>query len=110
MRNRIPTSFNLLELWLDVSFVTCILCKLEVKQLDHLFLKCEVVARTWNVEFKWLDISQPHFPSIVDLFIWIDQVPISVKKKALVDAVVCTIIWYVWRLRNNKVFAATTIS
>lgn len=88
----------------------CLLCELEVEQLDHIFLKCEVAARTWNAMFKWSYISQPHFPSVIDLFVWIDQVSIFAKKKVLVDMAACTIIWYIWRFLNDKVFAGAKTS
>lgn len=61
---------------------------MEVEQRDHLFVKCEVVARSWFEIFKWLEISQIPFESIPDLFVLVDQLPIASKKKVVLDTVV----------------------
>lgn len=92
LRDRVSDHFNHSKLSLDVPLIMCPLCNLEAKQLDRSFFKSHVATRTWDTIFKWLDISHPQNGLVCDLFLWIDQLPILVKKKRLVDAVICTVI------------------
>ena len=49
MMDRLLTQSNLDFRGIDVPRTKCPICNLPVKQLDHLFIRCEVVARTRNV-------------------------------------------------------------
>lgn len=108
-RNRISTSYNLSKLGVEFASIMCPLCVLEVEQLYYIFLKCEIAAKTWNAMFKWLDISPFLVVTIIDFLKDIDQLPISTKKKSVVDAVFFTEITYIRRFKNDKVFSGGTL-
>lgn len=50
--DRVPTLINLDHRGVDVPSTLCPLYNLEVEQLSHIFLRCEVVLRTWVDVFK----------------------------------------------------------
>lgn len=56
LRNRIPTWINLANRNMDGTSVLCPICDPDIKQLDHLFIRYEVMARTQAI-FLQLDID-----------------------------------------------------
>lgn len=103
--DRLPSLINLDLRGVDVSSTLYLVCNLEVEQLSHLFLICEVTARTWDGVFRWLDIQVVQFSSIMHLFDYVDALYFCHIKKIDIDAVVGTTLWYIWRFRNDNVFA-----
>lgn len=101
--DRIPTQINLAHKNLDIPSALCMICKLEVEQLDHCFVRCEVTARTYNTIFSWIDIVLSDFDSIHEIFTFFDNDMTNAKKRRVVDAIAYTTIWYIWRFRNDMV-------
>nr|KAJ0219356.1 hypothetical protein LSAT_V11C300123990 [Lactuca sativa] len=102
--NRLPTKSNLDHRGIDIPSTLCPIYNLEVEQLDHLFTKCKVPAKTWDAIFKWLDIQLISFDCINGLINLIDAIRGSANKRRVIDAVVNTTLWYLWRFRNDIVF------
>lgn len=102
--NRLSTKSNLDHHGIDISNTLCLICNLEVEQLDYLFIKCDVAARTWNAIFKWLGIQLISFDCINGLFDLIDATGGSSNKRRVIDDMVSTSLWYLLRFRNDIVF------
>jgi len=85
--DRLPTRINLENRDIDIPSSFCPCCELEVEHLDHLFVHCEIAARTWDAIFRWLEMDRVEFQSIKALFDWIDIAHVSAKQKEKVDAI-----------------------
>jgi len=68
------------------------------------FLNCDVAAQLWNTIAKWLDLPFPLFIDLVELKTWVDLVSLSKWKKKVVEVIVMTMVWMLWRYRNCVVF------
>lgn len=64
LMDRIPTMFNLSSSRIDVSLILCPICELHVKQLHHLFVRCDVTVKIWDEMFVWLELDRIDFESI----------------------------------------------
>lgn len=71
--DRLPTRINLVNKNLDIPSILCPICQLEAEQIGHLFLRCEVAARTWNAIFSWINVVPSNFDTIFEMFIFIDN-------------------------------------
>ncbi|KAL4570644.1 hypothetical protein LXL04_026303 [Taraxacum kok-saghyz] len=74
-----------------------------VEQIEHLFWNCEVVVAIWDVVFKWLQLSSITIFHPGELFTWIEECRVSANWRKVIEAVVCTILWVIWRYRNDVV-------
>jgi hypothetical protein len=43
---------------------SCVFCRNEVEDIDHVFFKCNVSATVWEYIFKWVGVNTPAFNSI----------------------------------------------
>lgn len=75
--NRLLTRYNLDARGIDVLCTLCPICNLKAEQLDHLSVRCEVAAITWNEVFRWLEVQFTPFDSITQLFEQVDNLHIQ---------------------------------
>ncbi|GJT65994.1 hypothetical protein Tco_1017474 [Tanacetum coccineum] len=64
----------------------------------------KVASCIWDRVFRWLDINRPVFSNIEDIFTWIDSLTIRLNRRKVLDAILVTVLWVIWRYRNNKIF------
>ncbi|KAL4591535.1 hypothetical protein LXL04_004504 [Taraxacum kok-saghyz] len=74
-----------------------------VEQIEHVFWNCEVAVAIWDTVFKWLQVSRVTIFHPGELFTWIDHYRISANRRKVIEAVVCTTLWVIWRYRNDVV-------
>lgn len=48
LMDRIPTHSNLVDRGIDVPSSLCPINDLEIEQLDHIFMQCDMATRTWS--------------------------------------------------------------
>ncbi|KAL4588235.1 hypothetical protein LXL04_001117 [Taraxacum kok-saghyz] len=104
-RDRLPNRLNLHQKGIETLSVLCPICGNYPETLDHLFLKCEVASSTWGEMLRWLELDQHHANTMQDVFDWVDNLVINTRKKEVVDAVVCSLKWYIWKFRNDMIFS-----
>lgn len=66
--DRLPIQSNLANINMDVPSILCPSFQLEVEQLNRLFIRCEMAARTWNAILSWLDIDDSYFDIVHEIF------------------------------------------
>ncbi|PWA77453.1 Di-trans-poly-cis-decaprenylcistransferase-like protein [Artemisia annua] len=44
------------------------------------------------------------FSNIEGIFSWVDSLTIRCNRRKVVDAIINTVLWVIWRYRNNKIF------
>ncbi|KAL4567571.1 hypothetical protein LXL04_023159 [Taraxacum kok-saghyz] len=64
-----------------------------------------VASTTWGEMFRWQELDHHHANTVRDVFDWVYNLVINTRKKEVVDAVVCTLKWYIWKFRNDVLFS-----
>ncbi|KAL4573017.1 hypothetical protein LXL04_019810 [Taraxacum kok-saghyz] len=75
----------------------------EVEQIEHVFWNCAVAVAIWDAVFKWLQVSRVTIFHSGELFTWIGDYRVSANRRKVIEAVVCTTLWVIWRYRNDVV-------
>ncbi|KAL4556488.1 hypothetical protein LXL04_039143 [Taraxacum kok-saghyz] len=66
--------------------------------MSHLYLyfgggendiACEVETETWNAMFKWIELEPGNMETVKGLFLWTDNLNMSLKKREVIDAIAC---------------------
>ncbi|GJR45729.1 RNA-directed DNA polymerase, eukaryota, reverse transcriptase zinc-binding domain protein [Tanacetum coccineum] len=99
-----PTRCNLDMKGFDLHTVKCPICDDGIETEFHLFGECKVAIDTWTNIFKWWNLSDRHFSCITDVVNLVDLTNLSAHYTPLLDAVVQTAIWALWRFRNESSF------
>lgn len=102
--DRLPMKFNLSKKGLEISSIICPVCDLQVECMEHLFFKCEIAARTWNVISRWIGLILPEWDSVSDTWNWLDIVAILRYKKQALESIFMVTCWSIWKNRNMVVF------
>ncbi|KAL4592856.1 hypothetical protein LXL04_005863 [Taraxacum kok-saghyz] len=101
--NILPTRFNLSGRGLDIPSIMCPLCGSEPETVDHLFWRCGVARDIWVAMFRWLQLPPGNFDHPSEVFDWIDDSRGSSNRRLVIEAVVCSAFWMIWRFRNDVV-------
>ena len=88
---------------MEIQSILCAVCGLVAESTIHLFCDCGVAKQVWEAILKWLGI--PHFRLLApgDAFDWVDECALGNNRKHVINAVVCTTFWVLWRYRNDVV-------
>ena len=100
---RIPTRVALSGKCLEISSILCPICGLASESIHHLFGRCEVAVSIWSLVFRWLQIPYRAVLDPDELLGWVDGCRITVNQKHILEAVICTTFWVIWRFRNDVV-------
>ncbi|KAL4585017.1 hypothetical protein LXL04_009630 [Taraxacum kok-saghyz] len=102
--NRIPLSNNLVHRGIGIASQTCKLCLLEEESVDHVFFRCEFACDVWNWLCNWtgmLHVVPMDFPSFIDC---VDSVKADKRKFKLIISLGYTVLWLIWKERNERFF------
>jgi hypothetical protein len=104
--DRVPTKVNLSLRGIlpHNSGNNCIWCGNERESSSHLFLHCNVAMVVWYQIFKWLGVVVVIPPNLFHLF---DCLSVAAKNKKIKKGfhlIWHTVIWSIWRARNNLIF------
>ena len=104
--DRLPTRENLMVRGIDVPSILCPSCGTAMEDTDHVFVKCDIAVQIWEKIFRWIDMDQPMFGVIADVFNWIDAVNVRHKARGVLEAIFISAMWVMWQYRNNVIFGA----
>lgn len=88
--NRLPLRGNLIDKGVDVHNSLCPFCVGEPKNVEDLFLRCEIAARTWDGICRWVDLERPLVLSIIELFNWLELMPCNSNRKDIMKSILHT--------------------
>ncbi|KAK2405812.1 hypothetical protein QL285_041620 [Trifolium repens] len=109
--NRLPTKDNLLRrgvLDQDVSG-NCVWCDSSPESAKHLFAHCWFVHRVWYEIFNWLGVLMVMPHNLMTLFDCFCASVYKKKSKRGFLLVWHTVVWSIWRARNNAIFNGIVI-
>nr|GEZ70347.1 RNA-directed DNA polymerase, eukaryota [Tanacetum cinerariifolium] len=71
------------------------------------FFSCELASVLWGKFASWWDLDIPVCANVEDWFGWIDSLHRSSKSKAIIDGAVGTLLWCIWKFKNEMLFSRT---
>ncbi|KAM0067788.1 hypothetical protein Hdeb2414_s0002g00065421 [Helianthus debilis subsp. tardiflorus] len=84
----------------------CWLCGNCLESVDHFFTACHFSQTVWQIVATWCHI-QPIFAfHIKDLLDIHKPMNLSKRRRKALQAVIMTVIWSIWKSRNEAVFRA----
>ncbi|CAJ2663797.1 unnamed protein product [Trifolium pratense] len=104
--DRVPTKENLLLRGIIQQPLegNCVWCDTLSESASHLFLHCRVAHVVWYEIFKWLGVVIVMPSNVLLLFDCMSEAASSKKSKNGFRLVWHSVLWILWRARNNKVF------
>ena len=91
---------------IDLPSLLCPVCDTYIENVNHVFVRCELASQVWDRIFRWLDMVQPIFLSIADIIDRIVSMQCSLKCKKVLEAIILTSMWVIWKYRNNNLFGS----
>ncbi|GJW06731.1 RNA-directed DNA polymerase, eukaryota, reverse transcriptase zinc-binding domain protein [Tanacetum coccineum] len=105
--NKLPSRVNLDRKGIDMDSVLCPICCSDVESVNHVFFTCEMANGLWSLLARWWEVDIPICSNFMDWCSWIDSSHLSAKAKCVLDGVGGSILWAIWRFRNQVIFSAT---
>ncbi|GJY25614.1 RNA-directed DNA polymerase, eukaryota, reverse transcriptase zinc-binding domain protein, partial [Tanacetum coccineum] len=102
--DRLPTLEKLDQKGIYLSSLLCPVCNTYIEDVNHVFVTCDLASQIWDRIFRWLDMAQSVFLSIADIMDWIISIRCSLKRKKVLEAIILTSMWVIWKYRNNTFF------
>ena len=84
--------------------IRCSFCESETESVDHVLLHCKYVHKVWTDCLKWWGMIWVTPKSVCDLLIWWHSFKFKKRKKLFWEAIPMTILWAVWKRRNDLKF------
>lgn len=104
--DRLPTRVSLSNKGLDIPSTLCPMCNNETESLAHVFAFCSIACKVWSSISRWLDVGFLDCCSPQDLMYKVDDLHLPVKKKLVIEGIIYSAWWVIWRHRNDEVFSA----
>ncbi|XP_076885788.1 uncharacterized protein LOC143535410 [Bidens hawaiensis] len=102
--DRLSTRFNLSRKGFDIPSILCPICLNSVEVLDHIFGGCHLTSKIWNAIGRWLDVSLPGDKGPKSILELLDSSGWVKKKKDVIEVIIYTTWWIIWRARNEIIF------
>jgi len=102
--DKLPTRWNLSRRGMDIPTIRCVICGDMNETGDHIVMCCSMAKEIWSLVERWWSISIPIMHSVNEIFIWLDNVKISLKCKQALKVVVTAVAWTIWDYRNKTIF------
>lgn len=104
MHEKLLTSDRSCKWGLNVD-TQCVLCQLQEKNREHVFMKCEYTKKIWNKLFQWLQMQCPRARDGEQHNQWIITCSKGKSQQAQVFKIVfAEVVYQIWNERNLRVF------
>jgi len=107
---RIPTRANLRRRSVQIPSDLCPLCESEVETENHLFYSCAKIKDIWSWVVNWCNINNSPHSSLNQLLFNFLNCANSKKKQKLLEALTGSVVWFIWKARNDVVFNSKRFS
>ena len=105
-KGRLSTKISLDLRGIDLHSVRCPFCDDDLETEEHLFIHCRIAKQVWLDFLRWWNLSNANFSTINELFSLTDHVHLTPNLIGCFNAVIHTTLWFLWRIRNELVFAS----
>ncbi|GKD50972.1 RNA-directed DNA polymerase, eukaryota, reverse transcriptase zinc-binding domain protein [Tanacetum coccineum] len=105
--NRIPTRVNLDNRGIDLHSTRCPVCDNDLETEEHILVKCNVAVETWCGILKWWNLHNTRIDNLNDIFSLASRSNLSPFHTKVLDAVIHSTLWILWKFRNNSFFSST---
>ncbi|KAL4555036.1 hypothetical protein LXL04_037647 [Taraxacum kok-saghyz] len=95
-----------LVLFVLLVSVLCPICSEDEETVSHVFCLCPVAVSIWELVLRWLHLTSNFGTGPEDVFQWVDGARMTGDKKKMLEVIVCTTMWALWRFRNDKLHDA----
>jgi hypothetical protein len=103
--DRIPTKDNLRHRQiLNNDDSACVMCTNSIETAQHLFLHCNYAAQIWYEVFRCLGVELVLPPDPMMLYGMLLCSGRNKRVKKGFSTIWMTVIWVVWKLRNDRIF------
>ncbi|GAU29053.1 hypothetical protein TSUD_278100 [Trifolium subterraneum] len=106
LHDRVPTRDNLILRGIitqDTGGI-CVGCEVFPESSRHLFMHCKVAHSVWYEISKWLGVVIVMPSNLFHLFDYFSAAAFSKKSRKCFRLVWHSVLWSIWKARNNKVF------
>ncbi|KAL4566392.1 hypothetical protein LXL04_030507 [Taraxacum kok-saghyz] len=103
---RLPLRVSLNERGIDIPSLLCLVCGVDDETIIHIFSRCDVARSLWYLILRWLYMGNVEVSDPDSMYEWVDAVKVNAMKKKVLETIVCTTYWFLWRLRNDIVHEA----
>ncbi|GJT56681.1 ribonuclease H-like domain-containing protein [Tanacetum coccineum] len=100
----LPTRLNLSRRGVDLHYILCLNCNVEVESTSHVFFACSMMKDLYRKIFTWWDLSHSEFSSYDDWFELLQSIRMHSKLKDLLEGFFYVVWWLVWNFRNQSLF------
>lgn len=102
-RGFLPCYLQLAMRGLNIPSLLCPLCSVECESTDHALLRCMGAEKVWRIVAKWCGVQGLFLWEILDL----DSPEVAAlaprSARAVWEAILVALAWYIWHARNKKV-------
>ncbi|GAU37692.1 hypothetical protein TSUD_164950 [Trifolium subterraneum] len=112
LQDRLPTRKNLWQRGVigDASASLCVICGLSSESADHLFGSCNQISQVWYGILGWLGVELVPHRSVLRFFEAFLGMSMGRKDKFGWLLIWQTIVWTIWKSRNDIFFSEGTFS
>ena len=103
--NKLPTLVNMDKIGIDVASLLCPVCNDHVETVDHLFFSCGMAKDLWGLLASWCSLDIPEVSNIAGWFSWLDASHGSKYARTILEGIVSTMLWSIWKFRNAWIFS-----
>ncbi|KAJ0834798.1 putative reverse transcriptase zinc-binding domain-containing protein [Helianthus annuus] len=107
--DRLPTRMALAHRNINMVSVCCPLCRDKDESSFHLFAECYVSSVVWEMISSWLNIPPIYAFTIEDLLQVHQNISGPTALKKMVQAIVLTACWSIWKQRNETIFSSSRV-
>ncbi|KAJ0436283.1 putative reverse transcriptase zinc-binding domain-containing protein [Helianthus annuus] len=102
--DRLPTVSALRRRNISIQNPMCRLCGDFEETLEHLFVSCQFSQTIWHLISQWCHLPPIFAFHFHDLITIHQNLGGSKKRRKVYHAIILTVLWSLWRTRNNAVF------
>ncbi|XP_022042172.1 uncharacterized protein LOC110944836 [Helianthus annuus] len=107
--DRLSTRTTLARRNITMASVVCPLCGEKDETVQHIFGSCYISSVVWHLVSRWLPISPIYTFNISDLLRVHNHINRPAAMKKMVHAIILTVCWSLWKLRNDVVFSGKRV-
>lgn len=100
----IPTAEALEQRGICIPNPICKACGHAREEADHVLINCPLAAKVWTDIWRWCNVQAPVISSIEELLVFVGEWGGCTKRRFMLNAICCGVLWCLWKARNDLVF------